>query len=196
MPDEQIDEIEGQARRINTGNEKTHLFRTGRGKMRTIQLTILTLTIFAAIPAATATGQIAGVQPEVSKQSPALLPKLALKGAIGETKSGVQYHKIILTITNWEKYNPSMFVLPNGKKLPANACAGVKSRVMVAVFSDRRTLLSDCIPIAERSALGSFSFLIKKGSTVPQFIYAVMNDQYTGAVYRSNLVSPMTGETK
>ncbi len=164
--------------------------------MRTIPLTLLTFMIFVAIPATVATAQTTGVAPEVAKQTPALLPKLALKGAVAESKSGVQYHKVILTITNWEKYNTSMFALPIGKALPATACVGIKSRVMVVVFSERGALLSGCIPIAQPDDLSAFSFLIKKGSTVPQFIYAVMSDQYTGAVYRSNLVSPLTGATK
>ena len=165
--------------------------------MKTIQLTILTFTILVAISAPSeAAAQIAGAQPSVIKHAPGLLPKLALKGAVGETKDGIHYHKITLAITNWEKYNPDMFTLPTGKTLPPDHCRDTTSRVIAVVYSERGTVLSGCIQIAKPAHLGSFAFLMRKGTSVHQFIYAVINDQYTGAVYRSNLVSPWSGATK
>lgn len=164
--------------------------------MRTIRLTILTLTILIGLNAATTNAQTAGAQAEAPKQVPARLPRLALMGAVGETKSGVQYHKIILAITNWEKYRPDMFALPTGNRPQGGSCGDIKSRIAVVVYSERGAPMSGCIPMSQPIDLRTFSFLIKKGSSVPQFIYAVMNDKSTGAVYRSNLVSPFGGATK
>jgi hypothetical protein len=164
--------------------------------MRTIKLAILVMTIMTGMTAVRTYAQIMDMQPEKIKQVPAPLPKLALKGAVGETKGGVEYHKIVLAITNWEKYNPGMFVLPIGRKLPPNPCGDVKSRIAAVVYSERGAPLSGCLPMHQPADLGTFSFLMRKGTSVPQFVYAVMRDQYTGAVYRSNLVSPWSGATK
>jgi hypothetical protein len=164
--------------------------------MRTIRLAILTLTILFTISVANTDAQTPDMQPELLKQVPARLPKLALLGAVAETKGGVPYHKIVLTITNWEKYDPDMFVLPIGKRFTGGSCGEVKARIVVLVYSERGTPLSGCVPMSQPADLSTFSFLIRKGSSVPKFIYAVMNDQSTGAVYRSNLVSPFGGETK
>jgi len=164
--------------------------------MRTIKLTILVLAVLTAIPAARTNGQTGAMHPEILKQVPAALPKLALLGAVADTKAGVQYHKIALAIMNWEKYNPDMFALPIGRKPTGNSCGDIKSRIVLVVYSERGALLSGCIPMSQPGDLRTFSFLIRKGSSVPQFIYAVMNDQYSGAVYRSNLVSPWSGATK
>jgi len=162
-------------------------------------MAILLFTILTLIPDAETNAQVPGVQPQTIKQVPGPLPKLALLGAVAEGAGGVQYHKIILTITNWGKYNPAMFVLPMvpmGRKLPPNPCGDIKSRVAAIVYSERGAPLSPCIAMPQPVNLGTFHFLTRKGTSVPQFIYAVIHDQYTGGVYRSNLVSPWTGATK
>jgi hypothetical protein len=137
-----------------------------------------------------------GVQAEVARQIPAPLPKLALNGAVPEWKGGVHYHRIVLMITNWERYSSDMFLVPTGRKISSNSCADAGSRVVITVFSDRGTPLSGCIPMPKPADLGKFSFLFRKGPTVPDFVYVVIYDRYTGGAYRSNLVSPSSGHTK
>jgi hypothetical protein len=143
-----------------------------------------------------ADAQVNGVQPEVARQVPAPLPKLVLQGAVPEFKSGVHYHRIVLMITNWEKYSSEMFLVPTGRKLPPNPCAAVVTRVVITVYSDRGASLSGCIPMPKPADLGKFSFLFRRGPTPPDFVYVVIHDRYTGGAYRSNLVSPSTGLTK
>ena len=137
-----------------------------------------------------------GSPSESVRQVPAPLPRVALSGAVGESVSGIQYHRVFLQITNWDRYSSEMFIIPAGRKLPPNPCAEAKTRVVLAVYSDRGALLSGCIPMPKPADLGKFSFLLSKGKTVPDFIYAVIHDRHTGAAYRSNLVSPRNGSTK
>ena len=142
-----------------------------------------------------ANGQ-APIPTESVRQVPAPLPKVALNGAVGENVSGIQYHRVFLLITNWDRYSSEMFITPIGRKLPPNPCAEAKTRIVLAVYSDRGALLSGCIPMPKPADLGKFSFLLSKGRTVPDFVYAVIHDRHTGAAYRSNLVSPWNGSTK
>ena len=143
-----------------------------------------------------ATAQVNGMQAELARQVPAPLPKLALNGAVGETKGGVQYHRIVLMITNWEKYSSEMFLVPTGRKLPPNPCAEVTTRVVITIYSERGAPMAGCIPMPKQADLGKFSFLIQKGKPVPDFVYVVIHDRYTRGAYRSNLVSPSGGQTK
>ncbi len=168
---------------------------------RRTALRLRPILVFAAMAIALlisgdADAQVHGVQAELARQVPAPLPKLALNGAVGETKGGVQYHRIVLMITNWEKYSSEMFLVPTGRKLPPNPCAVVISRVWITVYSERGVPLSGCIPMPKPAALGKFSFLMQKGKPVPDFVYVVVNDRHTGGAYRSNLVSPSSGLTK
>lgn len=164
--------------------------------MRTIRLTILTLGIVAGVSAPKAYSQMPVDQLKTVKQIPAALPKLALLGAVGDTKAGVPYHKIVLAITNWDKYPSEMFLVPVGRKLPPNTCREVKARVVISVYSNRGSAMAECISMPRPADLGRFTFQIQKGKSVPDFVYAVITDRHTGAVYRSNLVSPWTGATK
>lgn len=145
---------------------------------------------------ARADAQTAGGQAEMIRQVPGPLPKLALNGATGETKGGIQYHRITLMITNWDKFSSEMFLHPTGRKLPPNPCAEVKTRIVIAVYSERGALLAGCLAMPKAPDLGKFSFLSQKGKSVPDFVYAVVLDRYTGAAYRSNMVSPWSGSTK
>jgi hypothetical protein len=130
------------------------------------------------------------------KQIAAPLPKLVVDGgAVNSTGRGTN-QKVVLAITNWERYSTDMFVLTPGQKLPPNPCARVASRIVVAVYSDRGALLSNCIPILRSTDLGKFVIQVAKGKSGPEFVYAVINDRITGAAYRSNLVSPWTGQIK
>ena len=140
--------------------------------------------------------QIANPYPLMTKQVAAPLPKLALMGAVGETRSGVQYNKVILTITNSDKYDSQMFVLPSGVKLPPNPCAGSRARIVAAVYAEAGKQYASCIPMPRPGSLSEFSFLIEKGKPVPPYVFAVLTDLKTGAAYRSNLISPSTGLTK
>ena len=141
------------------------------------------------------TAQIANPYPQIVKQVPAPLPRVALNGAIGETRNGLQYHKIILMITNWEKFPPQIFVHPIGMILPPNSC-GESTRVVMTIKSEPGTPVTGCIHIAKPADLGKFAFVVQKGKPVPQFVYVVVTDLHTGAAYRSNLVSPWSGATK
>lgn len=143
-----------------------------------------------------ASAQAVGTPSEDIRQLPAPLPKLALKGANGLSLGGTHYHRIALTITNWQNFSAAMFIVPVGRKLPPNPCSSVKSRVILTVYSERGALLAGCIPMPKADDLGQFSILIQKGKSVPDFVYAVLHDRHTGAAYRSNLVSPWNGLTK
>lgn len=169
-----------------------------KGRKNVLLLSILVLTVmaFSTKLSGEANAQTSGSDAEVIRQVPAPLPKLALNGAVGETRGGVQYHRIILAITNWERYSFEMFFLPSGRKLPPSPCSEVKTRVLVAVYAGRGTLISGCIPMPKPADLGKISFLIQKGKSIPDFVYIVIHDRHTGAAYRSNLVSPYSGVTK
>ena len=140
--------------------------------------------------------QLANPYPPIQKQVAAPLPKLALKGAVVETRKGIQYHKIVLTVTNRDKYDPQMFTMPNGEKLPLNPCTRSRTRVVAAVYGNRGSLFSKCMPVVGKDALGEVSFLIEKGKPIPNFVYLVMTDLKTSGAYRSNFVSPLNGATK
>jgi hypothetical protein len=164
---------------------------------------VLLRSIFAVAVMAYATmlsrevaAQANGMRAEAIRQVPAPLPKLALLGAAGETKAGIEYHRVILAITNWERYSSEMFLVPGGRKLPPNPCSGVTTRMVIAVYAERGTLLAGCIPKPAPADLGKVSFLIQKGKSIPDFVYIVMHDRHTGAAYRSNMVSPSSGATK
>lgn len=158
--------------------------------------TLLAAAVMCLGVSGPAAAQLANPFPQITKQVAAPVPKLALMGAASAAKAGVQYHKIVLSITNRDKYETQMFVLPDGVKLPPNPCGGVRTRVVSAVFDERGTILSKCMPVANRDSLGAINFLIQKGSAIPKFVYVVLTDLGTGGAYRSNLVSPSTGATK
>src|SRR5688572_26567585 len=101
----------------------------------------------------TAQAQIANPYPQMTKQVAAPLPKLALIGAVAETKAGVGYHKIILTITNAGKYDSQMFVLPTGTKLPPNPCGFTVTRVVAAVYAERGKHYATCMPVPRPGSL-------------------------------------------
>ena len=176
--------------RSHLPNSVIRLIVTGRRSwlaiaLATVQIVYLSSPLYSQTP---------GV--DTIKQVPAPLPKLALDGATGETNGRTTQHKIVLTIINWEKYSAEMFSLPVGRKLPPNPCMEVKTRIAIAVYAEGGDLLANCIPMSKAADLGRFAFLIQKRKPIPQFIYAVINDRYTGAVYRSNLISPRSGTTK
>ncbi|MGI8638891.1 MAG: hypothetical protein ACR2MG_02940 [Pyrinomonadaceae bacterium] len=127
----------------------------------------------------------------------AVKPKLALKGATAETKDGKQYHKIVLTITNRDKFSVKIFELGENVKLPPNPCREkTRTRIVLAVFGENGKQFASCLPIGSPQALESPSFLIEKGKAIPDFVYIVLTDLKTGASLKSNLVSPSNGETK
>lgn len=140
--------------------------------------------------------QADGNQQEMIRQVPAPLPKLALNGSSHDTKAGVPFRKIVLTITNWEKYPAEMFQVQSGRRLPPNQCSQTSSRIVISVYSERGDLLTGCIAVATPANLGRFALLIPKGKSLPEFVYAVVSDRFTDAAYRSNLVSPSSGATK
>ena len=51
-------------------------------------------------------------------------PRLALKGAVAHTQDNKQFHKVILTITNKDKFPSKMFELAESDKLQPNPCRG------------------------------------------------------------------------
>ena len=168
----------------------------GRRNVLLRSILVVAVVVSATALSREADAQTNGMTAETIRQVPAPLPKLALGGAVAETKGGVQYHRIVLTITNWERYSSEMFLIPVGRRLPPNPCADVKTRVVVAVYAERGGLVSGCIAMPAPSDLGKIRFLIQKGKSVPDFVYIVMHDRHTGAAYRSNLVSPSSGQTK
>ena len=128
-----------------------------------------------------------------AKQVAAPLPKLALLGAEPFTRSGKKYHRIVMTVTNWDKYSASMFEVGSAPLLPPNPCANPKVRITAAIYGENGALLTKCMYFSSASAMQSFSFSIEKGATVPKFVYLVLTDAKTGGAYRSNQVSPWTG---
>ena len=198
-----------QVRRSNLEHVMTKQKIIGRDKMiqtkKTTFLIALTIRALSTILAATViclaafvhvSAQIASPYPRLIKQVAAPLPKVALMGAAQTTKGKIQYHKIVLTITNRDKFDPQMFTLPDGVKLPTNPCAGSRTRVVAAVYDDRGNLYSKCMPVQGKVSLGKVSFLVEKGKAIPNFVYIVLTDLKTSGAYRSNLVSPSTGATK
>jgi hypothetical protein len=157
---------------------------------------ILAVTVQLGCQAREAEAQTGVVPSEAVRQVPAPLPKLALNGAAAETMGRTHYHKVILTITNWDRYSSEMFAVPHGRKLPPNPCADARTRIVLSVYSERGALIANCIAMPKPADLGRFAFLIQKGKAVPEYVYAVITDRHTGAVYRSNLVSPSGGATK
>ncbi len=124
-------------------------------------------------------------------------PKVALNGAVGYERDGKQYHKIILIVTNRDKYSAKMFGLGEGEKLPPNPCRNkVKTRIVMSVFGEDDKQIASCLAISSAQALERPSFLVEKGKIVPEFVYIVLTDLKTGATNKSNLVSPFGGETK
>jgi len=162
-----------------------------------IFITFATVAVFQLLAfSTTVQAQIANPYPQMTKQVAAPVPKLALIGAVGETKAGVAYHKIILTITNADKYDSEMFAVPAGTKLPPNPCGYAATRVVAAVYAEGGKHYASCMPVPRPGSLDRFSFLIEKGKTVPPFVFVVLTDRKTGAAYRSNLISPSTGLSK
>jgi len=131
-----------------------------------------------------------------AKQVAAPLPKIALMGAEPFTRSGKKYHRLVMTVTNWDKYSASMFEVGPTPLLPPNPCANPKVRITAAIYGENGTLITKCMHFSSASAMQSFSFAIEKGATVPKFVYLVLTDGKTGGAYRSNLVSPWTGLAK
>jgi hypothetical protein len=178
---------------MNDENAAKTRKRSGRSLRFVLSLAVMA---FAMMLAGEIEAQTKGVHPEAIKQVASPLPKLALNGALSETRGGVQYHRVVLMITNWQRYSTEMFLLPAARKLPPSPCSEVKTRIVISVHSERGAQLSGCIPVPNAADLGKFSFPIPKGKPVPDFVYVVMHDRLTDAAYRSNLVSPSTGLTK
>jgi hypothetical protein len=124
------------------------------------------------------------------------LPKLALDGTLNETRAGIPYRKFVLVITNWDKYAADMFKVPPGRKLAPTPCSQTSPRLVISVYSERGDLITGCIGVRDPANHARFAFLIQKGKQVPEFVYTVVTDRFTGAAYRSNLVSPSSGATK
>ena len=158
------------------------------------------ILIYAAIGmlvlSAVINAQTTNPNPPLVKQIAAPLPKLALIGATTTTSGRTQFFRIVLTVTNRNEIPQQLFEIPVGGKLPPNPCTGVKSRAAAVVYSERGTPMGKCIALNTRDSLHNFSFLVEKGKTVPPFVYVIVADLYTGAVYRSNMVSPFGGATK
>ena len=118
-------------------------------------------------------------------------------GAVAYERDGKQYHKIILTVTNRDKFAAKMFEISAGEKLPPNPCRKkVKTRVVLSVFGEDGKKIADCLAVASKAALEAPAFLIEKGASIPEFVYVVLTDLKTGSTYKSNLVSPSGGATK
>jgi hypothetical protein len=146
--------------------------------------------IFAVLFFAGSTyGQVLGT----SKQVAAPLPKLALLGAESYTRSGKKYHRIVMSVTNWDKYSARMFEIAPAPVLPPNPCANRKVRITAAVFSETGAPMTKCMSFSSPGSMQSFSFLVEKGAVIPKFVYLVLTDAQTGGAYRSNLISPWTG---
>jgi hypothetical protein len=167
----------------------------GRRNVLLRSILVVAVVVSATALSREADAQTNGMAAETIRQVPAPLPKLALGGAVAETKGGVQYHRIVLTITNWERYSSEMFLIPVGRRLPPNPCADVKTRVVVAVYAERGGLVSGVLR-CRRPPIWGRLVPHPKGKSVPDFVYIVMHDRHTGAAYRSNLVSPSSGQTK
>ncbi|HKP68393.1 MAG TPA: hypothetical protein VJV05_03850 [Pyrinomonadaceae bacterium] len=129
------------------------------------------------------------------RQLPAPVPKLILNSGATEIQ-GRRQQRIALTITNWEKYPAEMFAPSAELKLPPNPCSGATSRIVISIYSHRGDPLVGCILASRPESLRSFTFAIQRGKPMPDFVYVVIHDRYTGAAYRSNLVSPATGATR
>jgi hypothetical protein len=124
-------------------------------------------------------------------------PKLALKGAVAHSEGNKQFHKIILTVTNKDKFPSKMFELTESEKLPPNPCSEkLQVRNVLAVYTEEGKLIAGCMPLNSIHALDAQSFLIEKGTSIPAYVYVVITDLKTGANYKSNLISPFTGDTK
>lgn len=158
--------------------------------------TILAATVSCLAAYGHASAQIENPYQLITKQIAAPVPRLALMGAESAMKGKVQYHKIVLAVTNRDKYDLQMFTLPDSVKLPPNPCRGAHTRMVAAIYDERGTAYTKCTPMPGRDSLGAINFLIQKGSAIPRFVYVVLTDLSTGGAYRSNLVSPSTGVTK
>ena len=129
------------------------------------------------------------------RQVPAPLPKLVLSSS-SVTVGVASSQKIWLTISNWDRYSTDMFELPSGARISAHPCPDARSRVVISVYGQKGDLLSGCILARRREALGRIPVPLQKGKLTGEFVYIVINDRYTGAAYRSNMVSPHTGATR
>lgn len=127
------------------------------------------------------------------RQVAAPLPKLALLGAEPYTRGGKKYHRIVLTVTNHDRYSLSMFETGSIPALPPNPCVNLKARVTAAVYSESGETMTKCMSFPTPSSLKSFAFLVEQGKPIPKFVYLVLTDIKTGGAYRSNLISPSTG---
>jgi len=125
-----------------------------------------------------------------------LEPELALLGAEKVVTNGREYHKIVLTVTNRDKFDPKMFQLPTGAQLPPNPCGNPKVRIILDVYGTDRRSYRKCVAVRAPESLKSPSFLIETGKPIPDFVYIVLTDMQTGVVYKSNLISPSTGASK
>ena len=133
---------------------------------------------------------------QLEKQVAAPLPKVALLGAEPYARGGKKYHRIVLTVTNHDKYSPKMFETGAIPALPPNPCINPKARVTAAVYSETGEAMTKCMYFPTPNSLKSFSFLVEQGKPIPKFVYLVLTDIKTGGAYRSNLISPWTGMGK
>src|SRR5688572_32496859 len=102
--------------------DRNEFHTKGRRDVLLRSILVVAVVAGAAMFSQEADAQTNAMQAEAIRQVPAPLPKLALHGAVGETKGGVRYHRIVLTITNRERYSSGMFLIPVGRKLPPNPC--------------------------------------------------------------------------
>lgn len=132
----------------------------------------------------------------LEKQVAAPLPKLALLGAESYVRGGKKYHKVILTVTNRALYSSAMFDVAGLPVLPPGPCVNGNARIFATVYGDTGQSLTKCMYFTSPGSMQSFSFLIENGKAIPKFVYLVLTDRKTGGAYRSNSVSPWTGQTK
>ena len=161
-----------------------------------MKTTILSIIVCILIGASAAGAQITTPDLTDIKTLKVIQPKLALLGAEKAVINGKEYHKIVLTVTNRDKFSPKMFELPSGVQLPPNPCGNLKVRVVMEVYGNDGRSYRKCLAVRAPEYLKSPSFFIETGKPIPDFVYIVLTDMQTGVVYKSNLISPSTGASK
>jgi hypothetical protein len=127
-----------------------------------------------------------------------ITPKLRLRGAEAHHVGGSlpkDFHKIIFTFLNWEKFPAQWFQpVPDSPNPPPNPCRQLHTPTrMFLILHSEDGKMKRCTPLTSKE---DFYYLFEKEKPLPEFVYVEVIDRTNGMKFKSNLVSPSSGLTK
>jgi hypothetical protein len=112
-----------------------------------------------------------------------LQPRLAMKNT--EVKNGFTYYN--LTVTNWQKFSPSLFAA--APDLPPCGLNNNSSRTWVEIYNgETNARIYGFCAFSNPEDMTKMWFAVPQGSPAPKSVYVVLHDRRANRNYRSNTI--------